>query len=44
MNWSQAKPDQVIVDDAKIVSVEIAPHDRDEGGGDDHRQKIGEAE
>ena len=44
MDRSKAEPDQVIVDDAEIVAVEITPHDRDESGGDDHRQKIGEPE
>ena len=41
---SEAEPDQVVVDDSEIVAVEITPYDRDEGGGYDHRQEIGEAE
>ena len=44
MDRSKAEPDQVVVDDAEIVAVEIAPDDRDERGGDDHRQEIGEPE
>ena len=43
-NWSKAEPDQVVIDDAEIVAVEITAYDRDEGGGDDYRQEIGEAE
>jgi hypothetical protein len=44
MDRSEAKPDQIVVYDAEIVAVEIAPDDRDKGGGDDHRQEIREAE
>src|ERR1700726_3380484 len=44
MDRSEAEPDQVVVDDAEIVAVEIAPDDRYEGGGNDHREKVGEAE
>ena len=40
----KAEPDQVVVDDPEVVAVEIAPDDRDEGGGDDHRQEEGEPE
>ena len=30
MDWSEAESDQVVIDDAKIVPIEIAPYDRDE--------------
>src|SRR5689334_2564679 len=44
MDRREAELDEVVVDDAEIVAVEIAPDNRDEGGGDDHWQEIGEAE
>ena len=44
MDRAEAEPDEVVVDDAEIVAVEIAPDDRDEGRGDDDRQEIGEPE
>ena len=40
----EAEANEVVIDDAEIVAIEVAPDDRDEGGGDDHWQKIGEAE
>src|SRR5271155_4836576 len=44
MDGAEAEPDEVVVDDAEIVAVEVAPDDRDEGCGDDHGQEKGEAE
>ena len=40
----QADQPQVVVDDAEVVGEEIAPDDRDEGGGDDDRQEEGQPE
>ena len=39
MDGREAEADQVVVDDAEIVAVEIAPDDRDERRGDDDRQE-----
>ena len=44
MDRGESEPDQVVIDDAEVVAVKIAPYDRDEGSGDDHRKEIGEAE
>ena len=42
MDRRQSETDQIVVDDAEIVAVEIAPDDRDEGRGDNDGQKIGQ--
>src|SRR5262245_44758037 len=44
MDRRDAEPGEVIVDDAEVITIKITPHDRDEGSGDDHRQKIGKPE
>ena len=44
MDWGETEPDKVVIDDAEIVAVEIAPDDRHEGCGDDDRQEEGEPE
>ena len=44
MHAGQADQAQEIIDDAKVVGEKIAPDDRDEGGGDDHRQEESQPE
>ena len=44
MDGAEPKANEVIVDDAEIVAVKIAPDDRNEGRGDDDRQEKGEPE
>ena len=44
VHGAEAEANEVVIDDAEIVAVEVAPDDRDEGRRDDHRQKVGEPE